>query len=979
MLRAPSVALVRVLALSVAAASAVGLFVAAPVGLPTASAGIVATDSAVTIPWMGDSSTPAVTDLQPSRASVKPGHISDFKDLKITVSQTKGIRDQAIRIDFEGLAPTLPGTSASTDSDNAMNYMQFMQCWGDPRNDETFRNTCEWGGLAVTSPPNLRKMAPAENELRGPQSNGGTVFDNEAFLSAQGKSYPASEAVNESKQTYWPLGEAFDGASTNEIIAASVGTSGKGMVNFEALSATKAPQLGCGADTQHQRCYIVAIPRGTHFGGTSGLGECSLNTPAEINSKTVQEGSPLSRRCDYWKNRIVIPLDFDLTGNNCPSGSANQRTIGSQLIVGAMSSWQPSLCRATPNVYNLSTNPDGIARTQLLSAGAGLAFTSFAPEDDVLSSINAEKLKKTAISYSPVAVSGVTIAFLFEDTTGPRTTLNLTPRLVAKLLTESYAFQNPLSLGGEVVLSLPAFEYTDPTINPPVKSKGPYHYFTQDPDFRKANPEITRALNPALILPGPAGADAITQLWRWVQADAAARAWLDGAPDEYGMRINPYYLPLGDPAAQVPQIDSKGAAVKDASGAVQYRAVGLSNVDGSPLHLSTTTRDFFARADESAAPATLPDAPTKMTRFTSLQSSPFADTLLSAARAAARADPGSRTSWDPTKINAAGDAGDWVSPGPQLSGQKFAIAITDTASAEKYGLSEAALCPANVACVPFSPAVAGVNGTPGTPAITSTPTPTATPTPTPAPPPAAPTPEPTEGAESTPAPQPTDAGAPAAVEVTPAVPAVAEIPAKPEIASTFVSPTTASMTQALDSLIQTKSPYVLQVDPGSVAGTAYPLTTVVYAAVNLTLTSDAVRKAYGEMVTYAVTDGQRPGTDLGELPFGYVPLPKSLVQQALVSVQTMLGYVSPNASGAAPAAPLPAAQAAPANAASAPLQAAAAAAQTTVTSIPSTAAGTTASVETPALLQGLLGGSLIVGLVGAVFAPLLMRPRRPLG
>jgi hypothetical protein len=1004
MLRVPSVALVRVLSLGVAAAAAAGLFVAAPVTSSPAVAGIVATDSAITIPWSGSSGDATVDALQPDRSSVPDYHVGDFKDLKVTVSQTKKISDQAIRIDFEGLDATKSGTSSGNDVANAMNYMQFMQCWGNPKS-ETFRNTCEWGGFAVTPFVGMQTSIPAESNLRGPKTS--TLVD-EVFISAQGKSYSGVQAVDPAtSQPFWPLGSAFDGASTNEIVAAPMGSSLKGTVNFDVQSGTKAPQLGCGSSSQSQRCYIVAVPRGEHFGGETGEGKCS-QTASDRNGNaytagradSVQEGSPLSRECNYWANRIVIPLDFTPIGDNCPSGSANQRTIGSQLVVSAMSSWQPALCQSTPNVYNLSTNPDGIARTQLLSAGAGLAFTSYTPEDDMLSSINATKLSKTAISYAPVSISGVSIAFLYEDPTGQRTTLNLTPRIVAKLLTESYRFQNPLSYEGGIVLNLPAFTYTDftdPELPQGKPATGPYRYFTQDPEFRAANPELTRFVNPALILPGPAGADAITQLWKWVQADDAAKAWLDGAPDENGMRVNPFYLPAGDENAKVPEIDPEtGVAITDGSGATVYRAVGLANVDGSPLRLSETTRDFFARADESAGPAELSAG--QKTRFTSLQSAPFADTLHSAARSAARADPGSKTVWDPNKINQAGDKGDWVSSGAQLPGQKFTIAITDTASAESYGLSQASLCPADTACVPYKKAT---EGTPAKPAIVEAPAAAPAPATTTAPamptaePTTEPTPEsttePTPGAAPVPAPvaseTPAPVEAPAAEEpIAPAplttIPAVEAVPGTPEVRSTFVTPSTETMTAALDSLAATKNPAVRQVDPASTAKTAYPLAIVTYAAVNMTLTNEVARAAYGEMITYVVTEGQVPGIDRGQLPRGYVPLPTSMVQESLVAVQTMLGYVTPVADSPSLAAPA-SASGASVPAASSPLQAAAAAAaaapQTTVTTVPSTAVGTTAAVGTPLPLQGMLGVALIVGLAGAAFAPVLMRPRRPIG
>jgi hypothetical protein len=107
------------------------------------------------------------------------------------------------------------------------------------------------------------------------------------------------------------------------------------------------------------------------------------------------------------------------------------------------------------------------------------------------------------------------------------------------------------------------------------------------------------------------------------------------------------------------------------------------------------------------------------------------------------------------------------------------------------------------------------------------------------------------------------------------------------------------------------------------------------------------------------------------------------VQQALVSVQTMLGYAPSVADSPSVGVP-PASAGAPAALTAAPLQAAAAAAavgapQASVTSIPTATATATASVDTPWAYQGALGVSLIVGLAGAAFAPVLMRPRRQNG
>ncbi len=58
---------------------------------------------------------------RPSRA---PG---EFADLKVTVSQTKDLINQVVKVSWTGGTPTVPGVGSF-----AANYLQIMQCWGDP-------------------------------------------------------------------------------------------------------------------------------------------------------------------------------------------------------------------------------------------------------------------------------------------------------------------------------------------------------------------------------------------------------------------------------------------------------------------------------------------------------------------------------------------------------------------------------------------------------------------------------------------------------------------------------------------------------------------------------------------------------------------------------------------------------------------------------------------------------------------------------
>src|SRR5262249_19207821 len=109
----------------------------------------------------------------------------------------------------------------------------------------------------------------------------------------------------------------------------------------------------------------------------------------------------------------------------------------------------------------------------------------------------------------------------------------LTPRLVAKLLTESYK----TLFFGEAQLQLQK-GYTWLQSNPAD--------LVTDPDFLQFNPEfrVLSASQPieaaGLVVEQPT-ADAAAEVWRWILADPEARNWLHGKPDPWGMTVNPNY------------------------------------------------------------------------------------------------------------------------------------------------------------------------------------------------------------------------------------------------------------------------------------------------------------------------------------------------------------------------------------------------------------------------------------------------------
>lgn len=652
-------------------------------------------DSTLTVKWQGDGSSAA--RFQPSRNSASP-HFADFEKLSITVRKTSGLIDQAVRVSVDGFA----GTRSSDFAINSQNFLQAMQCWGPDPLAADFRETCQWGGryaqnsglgssvfydtILRVGPDDVNPYSPTDIDVPF-RTVTGTKVSGKPFLQDPDGAGPKIAVAK------YPILDYFSPSSTNEVNSSRVGLDGTGSFDFEMQSADQAPQMGCGTP-DHLRCWLVIVPRGTHFGG-SGSACSSIQDPANNldpyfygRPNSVQAGSPISPGCDYWNNRINIPLDFSKVGTGCVVGATEQRVIGSQLMVNAMSSWQPALCSSLKATYSFSTNPDPVARAQILDGTAIVGYAGYpVSAGELETEQDRQKLAKTNFAYAPVAISGAVIGFIAESYAGRVEQLNLSPRLVAKLLTQSYVFTVPRgnSDGVKNIAHLSAVNQT-------------YRFFNQDPEFRLLNPETFERLgnNPSIVLPGPSQSDAIRQVWRWIQADRDAAAFLDGAPDPWGMKVNPYYLPKGNADAVVPWwLDSTKTYVPEST----PRAVGLSNVDGTPQKLSQFPLAYFPRADESLVPLQLV---TEKSRFDSIQFAPYTDSFLTGARATFRADPKSRVLWDATKLNSAGEAGDWVSSGAQLPGQKFMITVTDSPSAIRYGLNSASLVPSN-ATSPIAP------------------------------------------------------------------------------------------------------------------------------------------------------------------------------------------------------------------------------------------------------------------------------------
>jgi hypothetical protein len=254
------------------------------------------------------------------------------------------------------------------------------------------------------------------------------------------------------------------------------------------------------------------------------------------------------------------------------------------------------------------------------------------------------------VVYAPIAVSAITLAFninLIAAGGDVLTPVKLTPRLLAKALTQSYETD--------------LVDWTGNTGQPLPKSPWAYNNpanILNDPEFRKLNPDIPRqtgsgsALAP-LITEDHSGVN--QQVWQWVLSDPSARAWLSGSPDENHMVVNRYYQALN--LASPPGIDSYPRADPTC-----YNTGGVGELD--PGRCATDLLPYVNDLEDGAThvrAANNPESP----------------------------------QWSSTALSPSGNAGWWVSNGVEPAGTVFMWTITDSANLANRGLVPADLCDAS--------------------------------------------------------------------------------------------------------------------------------------------------------------------------------------------------------------------------------------------------------------------------------------------
>jgi hypothetical protein len=683
-------------------------------------------------------------------------------DLKVTVSQTRDLLAQGIQISWTGGKKSEIPTPATGGTD----FLQIMQCWGDDPDGGPDRTTCQYGGFGTPgayrySTNTDYETVDEEDQQYTAKSTGpfSPNFTGIPFKSATGE---LVESVHDNVVVPGvdpSTNQFFTRLTTNEVSWAGSSSDGSGSAKFELQTAAESPGLGCGKEVRADdgsitgaACWLVIIPRGEADPGKQYI----------VNSGLAWSA---------WKHRIAIPLGFQPIGARCLIGAAERQLAGSELISDAVRSWQPQLCGAVDGAaYSLIGQTESDAAVVANGAvAAPMALTSRA--------LRAEGVKDS-LQYAPVALTGLAISFAVDRQPSadgntpddaldrarlPFTELKLTPRLVAKLLTNSY------------VDSLPnGADRSEIGYNGPLDPGSNARNLTSDPDFLAINdPEWAYQ-----AITSPAVADLLTPLgrldsawavWSYVIADPEARAFLNGEPDPWNMIVNPW-----------------------------SRLAGDDHPDGTTYPL-----DNFPRADPIEQPAVPgPDGAGPVNLVTWR---PYTNNLDQSANLTLRGDGQLLGGWDvaatPPKYGKAAR---------NVPGLQAVLGLTDTAAAAKYQVYTASL---------RNPA------------------------------------------------------------------------------GEYVLPDSDSLTAAAAAMtVDPTQPQVYGFDPTSdaahAATNAYPLAMPVYAAVNPAMADSddsqpndegpgELRADYASFIEYAVTNGQGPGTGLGQLPSGYAPLPQGWRNQAL--------------------------------------------------------------------------------------------------
>jgi hypothetical protein len=419
------------------------------------------------------------------------------------------------------------------------------------------------GGVVVRGPrmynPNTNKLFPRRSYVTVSQVS--NLANQSVLVTWQGFT-PSTNIPYDSESTTYPVEilqcSGTDPASENSCLGASSAGSpgvgpngpentvvtttspgGTGEADIELLTSDQNSWLGCAVG---HPCSLAIVPAQGGISTSNGHGSCSnhsqdyANATAQIDFGFQYEYYPA--QC-AWHDRIVVPVYFDPVLTGCPIRAPDFTVLGSPMTAIAMNSWQTALCTAADPVsiqYDSAQN-EPLAREDFQDGLDDVALTTYP----------ASGTSKYPYTYAPVAITAESVAFWIDNpNTGlPVNHIRLDPRLVLKLITESYDFSDTACSDG--VLSPGqcdnAVDYDPATI-------------LVDPEFTQLNRGVKPAESDWVVPTVLSGLSDMTwQLTSWIAANKDAKEFADGMFAD-GEHINSNYVDMQLPTQTLTPMDS---------------------------------------------------------------------------------------------------------------------------------------------------------------------------------------------------------------------------------------------------------------------------------------------------------------------------------------------------------------------------------------------------------------------------------------
>jgi hypothetical protein len=456
-------------------------------------------------------------------ATVKDGDGKQY-NLSLTVSKTTNIQPrERLKLNWSGFEPSRNYATLDAGGNDRSEFgVAVLQCWG----PDTKEKPLDQRQCATPAPRQLSQAiyndTNGTGEDKNPDAPGGITGRPLGLRTVTGVDYLMKIAGSNPTDTAPPDLQASSVVPVNNL-RSWTGTDGKrDNVFFEVLGEQQMPSLGC---SQQQACSLVVVPilKPVCAKPTTGCMAAPRYPvgPGANDSPNSYLGTGTWWLASNWKNRLSVPISMAPPDDVCDRGDNRSpvAVAGSELDSVLMRYWIPAFC-LDPKRFKLGYTrlAEPSARDQFVNKDIANIYQ----QNAVLTSLPVADSPRPTV-HSPVSVTGFAVTYLMDDSTSKQNTrLRLTPKLLAKLLTESYSLapEHPTTGGNAVSLFA-------------------------DPEFVKVNPGFGLPLStdaPKNLALTIERTDVLWELTRYIESDTDARAWLDGAPDpDSGMVVNPLF------------------------------------------------------------------------------------------------------------------------------------------------------------------------------------------------------------------------------------------------------------------------------------------------------------------------------------------------------------------------------------------------------------------------------------------------------